>query len=151
MDLARMWRGNLGRSSNDVRAGRTLVRGATVITPGKSTSHLTLAMSPSTHWRTPLNQRPSYSTSTRSPEDISVRSSVQVEFGCIGKYCAKCRDGSNKGTEPPDENSTEGHFATTIACALSLCTRNIAGSGHPTAAESTSAPTNSHERARRST
>mmetsp|Transcript_105662 Transcript_105662/g.340781 ORF Transcript_105662/g.340781 Transcript_105662/m.340781 type:complete len:337 (-) Transcript_105662:37-1047(-) len=151
MDRALMWRCIFfGAASCAVRAGRTLVSGATVMTPGESTSHLTFAMSPSTHWMMPANHWPSYSTSTRSPVDTCGLDALKPSrlLGWVPVRRAKCCVGSKASQVLASANSTEGHWATTTACEDSRCTRKIAGSGWPIAAETTSAPTTSQASAR---
>mmetsp|Transcript_62800 Transcript_62800/g.141859 ORF Transcript_62800/g.141859 Transcript_62800/m.141859 type:complete len:217 (+) Transcript_62800:243-893(+) len=134
-------------------AGLTFVSGATVMTPGESTSHLTLAMSPSTHSMTPANHWPSYSTSTRSPVDtcgLGATAPASASHSASARR-AKCRSGSKGSAGAARANSTAGHWATTTACVDSRCTRKIAGSGCPIVAETTSAPTTSQRLARRCT
>mmetsp|Transcript_33764 Transcript_33764/g.78418 ORF Transcript_33764/g.78418 Transcript_33764/m.78418 type:complete len:248 (-) Transcript_33764:171-914(-) len=131
------------------RAGRTAVTGATVITPGESTSQTTLTMSPSTDCRVPVNQCPSYSTSTRSPVEMFV---VALSFKRLEKWLF----GSKIFGASDCVKSTAGHFATTTAWEVDRWTRKIAGSGRGAdgqaplpLAETTSAPMSSHVLAKR--
>mmetsp|Transcript_17556 Transcript_17556/g.45214 ORF Transcript_17556/g.45214 Transcript_17556/m.45214 type:complete len:232 (+) Transcript_17556:307-1002(+) len=158
--------------SGTMRIRKTLVRGATVMTPGWSTSHFTLAtlLSTSTHFRVPENQRPPYSTSTRSPAWTGTALAVGgccccccccgagaalgAAFGsggCTGVMAGagavasllKCWAASNVRLGGPA--SICGHLAMTTACESLVCTRKIAGSWRPVAAEAISVPTISHE------